>query len=118
MARDAQPNPNRGSKKLLDRFDDKMRSLHCALATGPWQRSPATEKSYRHWIVEFLRFHRDCGPWRHPTDIAKPEIEAVLPHLATDRNVAPKTQNQAFSAILFTISFRRLAKRYHYHGVN
>ena len=69
-------------------------------------------------MVEFLRFHRDCGPWRHPTDIAKPEIEAFLTHLATDRNVAPKTQNQAFWAILFTISFWRLAKRYHFHGVN
>ena len=92
IARDTQPNPNRGSKKLLDRFHDKMRSLHYALAT---------ENSYRHWIVEFLRFHRECGRWRHPTDMGKPEIEAFLTHLATDRNVAAKTQNQAFWAILF-----------------
>ena len=33
--------------------------------------------------------------------MGKPEIEAFLTHLATDRNVAAKTQNQAFSAILF-----------------
>ena len=60
-------------------------------------------------MVEFLRFHRDCGPWRHPTDIAKPEIEAFLTHPATDRNVAPKTQNQAFWAILFL--YKHLAAR-------
>jgi hypothetical protein len=33
-----------------------MRSLHYALAT---------EKAYRHWIVELLSFHRDGGEWRH-----------------------------------------------------
>lgn len=37
-------------RKLLDQFRDKMRTLHYALAT---------EKAYRHWIIEFLRFHRD-----------------------------------------------------------
>ncbi len=35
-------------RKLLDQVRDKMRSLHYALA----------ENAYRHWIVEFLRFHR------------------------------------------------------------
>ncbi len=38
---DTRPRCNCGSKKLLDQFRDKMRSLHNALAT---------EKSYRHWI--------------------------------------------------------------------
>jgi hypothetical protein len=33
IARDTRPNPNRGSKKLLDRFHDKIRSLRYALAT-------------------------------------------------------------------------------------
>ena len=69
-----------------------MRSLHYALAT---------EKSYRHWIVEFLRFHRVSDEWRHPTDMGKTEIEAFLTHLAIDRKVSASTQNQAFSAILF-----------------
>jgi len=64
----------------------------------------ATEKSYRHWIVEFLRFHRTGGEWRHPTEMGKVEIEAFLTHLAIDRRVAAKTQNQAFSAILFLYS--------------
>ena len=89
---DTQPYPSYGSKKLLDQFADKMRSLHYAIAT---------EKSYRHWIVEFLHFHRSADQWRHPTDMGKYEIEAFLTHLATDRKVSAKTQNQAFSAILF-----------------
>jgi hypothetical protein len=67
--------------------------------TSDW--ALATEKAYRHWIVEFLRFHRDGGQWRHPATLAKPEIEAFLTYLATHRNVSAKTQNQAFSAILF-----------------
>ena len=69
-----------------------MRAQHYALAT---------EKSYRHWIVEFLRFHRSGDEWRHPGDMGKVEIGAFLTHLTTDRHVAAKTQNQAFSAILF-----------------
>jgi site-specific recombinase XerD len=69
-----------------------MRSLHYALAT---------EKAYRHWIVEFLRFHRDGDDWKHPATLGKPEIEAFLTHLATKRRVSAKTRNQAFSAILF-----------------
>ena len=51
-----QPISVRGGTKLLDLFRDKMRALHYALAT---------EKSYRHWIVEFLRFHRSGDEWRH-----------------------------------------------------
>ena len=92
IRQDTSPTANPGSEKLLDRFRDKMRSLHYALTT---------EKSYRHWIVEFLRFHRASGQWRHPAELGKSEIEAFLTHLATDRNVTAKTQNQAFSAILF-----------------
>lgn len=40
-------------KKLLDQIRQKLRAGHYALAT---------EKSYRHWIVEFLRFHRATFP--------------------------------------------------------
>ena len=59
-----------------------MRSLHYALAT---------EKSYRHWLVDFLRFHRTSGKWRHPADMGKPEIEVFLTHLAIDRKVPANT---------------------------
>ncbi len=36
-------------RKLLDQVRDVLRTKHYALAT---------DKAYRHWIVEFLRFHR------------------------------------------------------------
>ena len=64
---DRQPISVPRNRKLLDRFRDKMRTLHYALAT---------EKAYRHWIIEFLRFHRDGGEWRHPATLGKLEIEA------------------------------------------
>ena len=57
---DMQPSAGCGGPKLLDHFRDKMRALHYALAT---------EKAYRHWIVEFLRFHRTGGQWRHPATL-------------------------------------------------
>jgi integron integrase len=99
MGRDepAEPNPPPSDKcpdseKLLDRFAAKMRALHYSLST---------EKIYRHWIMQFLRFHRRGRQWRHPAEMGKTEIEAYLAHLAMARNVTAKTQNQAFSAILF-----------------
>lgn len=49
------------------------------------------------WIARFLRFHR----MRHPARMARPEVEAFLSSLATDRNVAASTQNQALGALLF-----------------
>ena len=39
--------------------------------------------------------------WRYPTELGKAEVEAYLTFLAVDERVAPSTQNQAFSAILF-----------------
>jgi hypothetical protein len=83
---------DRRRKKLLDLFHDQMRTRHYAMAT---------EKSYRHWIVEFLHFHHEGGNWRHPAKMGKPDFEAFLTHLAIDCKVSAKTQNQAFSAILF-----------------
>jgi len=56
-----------------------------------------TEKAYVRWIVRFIRFHR----YRHPEDMAEPEVVAFLSYLATQRNVAAATQNQAFNALVF-----------------
>jgi integron integrase len=38
---------------------------------------------------------------KSPRDMGAPEVEAVLTHLAIGRKVAPSTQNQAFSALMF-----------------
>jgi site-specific recombinase XerD len=45
----------------------------------------------------FIRFHG----LRHPREMAAPEVEVFLTHLAVERKVSASTQNQALSAILF-----------------
>jgi site-specific recombinase XerD len=49
------------------------------------------------WITRYILFHHK----RHPREMGMPEINAFLTHLATHRNVAASTQNQALSALLF-----------------
>src|SRR6185295_7713125 len=59
--------------------------------------SRRTEKSYWFWIRYFIFFHGK----RHPREMGGPEVQAFLSWLATDRNVAAATQNQALAALLF-----------------
>lgn len=75
-------------KKLLDQVRDAIRLKNY---------SYRTEQSYVDWIERYIRFHNI----RHPKEMNVPEIEAFLTHLAVQRNVAPSTQNQALSALLF-----------------
>ena len=75
-------------KKLLDAVRDKVRLKHYSLST---------EKTYIHWIKHYIFYHNK----KHPIEMAKPEIETFLTHLAVERKVSPTTQNQAFSALLF-----------------
>jgi len=75
-------------KKLLDIVRDKIRVKHYSIST---------ERTYVYWIKHYIFFHNK----KHPIEMAKPEIEAYLTHLAVDKKVSPTTQNQAFSAILF-----------------
>ena len=39
--------------------------------------------------------------WPHPRELGAPEVQAYLSHLATEKNVAAATQNQALNAIVF-----------------
>ena len=57
----------------------------------------STERAYVAWISRYIKFHS----LRHPDELAEPEIEAFLTHLAVNQQVAPNTQNQALAAILF-----------------
>ncbi len=75
-------------KKLLDIVRDKIRVKHYSLST---------ERTYIHWIKHYIFYHNK----KHPIEMAKPEIEAFLTHLAVQKKVSPTTQNQAFAAILF-----------------
>lgn len=74
--------------RLIDQVRDRIRVKHYARAT---------EKTYVHWIVQFIRF----SGMRHPIDMGAAEIEAYLSYLATEREVSAGTQNQALHAILF-----------------
>jgi len=83
-----------GSPKLLDRFKGKLRLKQYA-----W----STEKAYVSWVEKFLRFHkgRNNSVWKHPAEMGKAEVEEYLTWLAVEQNVAPSTQEQAFSALIF-----------------
>ena len=74
--------------KLLDSLREALRSRHY---------SRRTEQTYCHWVRRFIFFHNK----RHPAEMAEPEINAFLTHLAVKEKVSASTQNQALSALLF-----------------
>ncbi len=67
--------------KLLDRLREALRARHY---------SRRTEQTYCHWIKRFIFFHKV----RHPAEMAEPEINAFLTHLAVKEKVSASTQNQ------------------------
>jgi integron integrase len=75
-------------KRLVERMREAIRSRHY---------SRRTEKTYWYWVRYFVFFHGK----RHPAEMGAPEVSAFLSWLATERNVAAATQNQALSALLF-----------------
>jgi len=78
--------------KLLDQLSQAMRSRHY---------SRSTETTYIHWVKRFVFFHHV----RHPKDMAEPEINAFLTHLAVKEHVSASTQNQALCAIIFLYKY-------------
>jgi integron integrase len=56
-----------------------------------------TETVYLGWIKRFILQNR----LRHPVEMGHREVEAFLTRLAVEGKVAPSTQNQALSALLF-----------------
>ncbi len=74
--------------KLLDRLREALRARHY---------SRRTEQSYCQWVKRFIFFHNV----RHPAEMAEPEINAFLTHLALKEKVSAPTQTQALSAVLF-----------------
>jgi len=74
--------------RFLDRVRDQLRTL---------LYSYRTEQQYLFWIRRFILSHGK----RHPSEMAAPEVEGFLTHLAVERQVSASTQNQALAAILF-----------------
>ena len=79
---------HRGPPRLLDAIRAALRARHY---------SRRTERAYAGWIRRFVL----ASGRRHPRDLGAEEVTAFLTSLAVDRRVAPSTQNQALSAILF-----------------
>lgn len=59
--------------------------------------SRRTEKAYVNWIKRYIYFFGK----RHPASLGAGEIREFVSYLAVERNVAPPTQKQALSALLF-----------------
>ena len=74
--------------QLLELVRGRCRIKHYSLRT---------EDAYLGWIKRFIIYHGK----RHPSDMGGPEVEVFLTHLAVQGHVAPSTQNQALSALLF-----------------
>jgi integron integrase len=65
-----------------------MRARHYSLRT---------EEAYLHWIRRFILFHDK----RHLREMGAKEVQQFLTDLALTHHVAPSTQNQALSALVF-----------------
>jgi site-specific recombinase XerD len=76
------------SPRLMDQVRAAVRIRHYSIRT---------EQAYVHWIAAFIRFHG----MRHPREMGAREATAYLSYLATERDVAASTQQQALSALLF-----------------
>ena len=76
------------SPRLLDRLRAEIRLRHYSIRT---------EATYVDWARRFILFHGK----RHPRELGTEEVTQFLTHLATERNVAAATQNQAKAALLF-----------------
>lgn len=72
--------------RLLDQVRAAIRVRHYSLRT---------EQAYVHWVVRFIRH---CG-MRHPRELGAREVSAYLSYLASERDVAAATQQQALSAL-------------------
>jgi integron integrase len=70
---------------------------HMSAALRARHYSRRTEQAYCLWVRRYIRFHGV----RHPAEMAEPEINAFLTHLAVSEQVSASTQNQALSALLF-----------------
>lgn len=56
-----------------------------------------TEQAYTQWVVRFVKFHG----LKHPSKLSEEHVVSYLNYLASERNVAASTQNQALCALLF-----------------
>jgi len=78
----------RSASPFLEMVREAIRVRHYSIRT---------EDAYVHWIKRYILFHGK----RHPEEMGEAEVAAFLSYLATKRNVAANTQNQALNALVF-----------------
>lgn len=61
------------------------------------QYSYRTEKTYMHWIRQYVKFIKPT----HPRDAGSDGVKRFITYLVTEKNVTASTQTQALSALLF-----------------
>jgi len=118
------PHPQPRKPKLLDQVREALRVRHYSRRTektySEWIRRyiyPVTPDSPKlkfgdEWYTQYPILRKGMS-WkvgcngvyfhnlRHPKEMAEPEINAFLSHLATRKKVSASTQNQALCALLF-----------------
>ncbi len=85
----------RQEKRVRETYSAMLDQLCTALRVRHYARR--TEQAYGHWIRRFTQFHHG----RQPAEMAEPEINRFLTHLAVTEKVSASTQNQALAAVLF-----------------
>ena len=84
-------------------MSELITQMQAALRARHYSRR--TEQAYCQWVRRYIRYHG----LRHPAELAEPEINAFVTHLAVEEHVSASTQTQALSAILFL--YRRVLHR-------
>jgi integron integrase len=74
--------------KFFETVREALRTKHYAYRT---------EKTYMHWIRQYVRFVKPI----HPREAGVDGVKRFLTHLAVERQVSATTQNQALAALLF-----------------
>ena len=85
---DVRPPVPESSPRLLDQLRLHMRAQRLAYTT---------EKTYIHWITDYIRFHKR----RHPSEMGSSEVDQYLSWLAVHRNVSPATQAIVLNALIY-----------------
>lgn len=83
-----------------------MKLLDQLRASMAGDYSPATIETYARWVVRYIGF---CDR-RHPAEFGPDQVKRYLAWLATEKQVSPRTQNQALHAL--TCLYRFLGRDY------
>lgn len=82
--------------RLMDQVRAEIRSRNL---------SYATERTYVHWIMRFIRFHNK----QYPGDMGEEQVESFLNHLSLSRHCSVNTQKVALNSLVFL--YREFFKR-------